>query len=184
MAGRYGLARRLDLWSRPRLNLGLRLDLGPVSPLRIVPPLHSVGALLLLSFGSGLCLDRGLHLDGRLRLLSLLSLLSLRPGLRLDLSLGLNLSGSRLNLPWGFAAASAFALFPARLPLIRPALLLSRIGRAILMLAAIIRLGPCCGRTRNQKGDSGRSKKSFHGITQSAVEGRQAAGCRLGLALR
>jgi hypothetical protein len=106
--------------------------------------------------------------------------------LRLDLSLGLNLSGSRLNLPWGFAAASAFALFPARLPLIRPALLLSRIGRPVLMLAAapIIRLRPCCGRSRNQNGDSGRSKKSFHGITQSAVEGRQAAGCRLGLALR
>ena len=185
------------------LRLDLGLNLRPECPLRIVPP-HSVETLLLLSFRSGLHLDRGLHLDGGLRLLSLLSLLSLRsdlrlnrrlhlngglrllsllsllslwPGLRLnrrlyldgglrlfpllpllslrsDFRLSLSLSGrSRLNLfP---APASAFALSPVCLS--RPGLLLLRIGRPVLMLAAaaIVRLRPCCGSTRNQKGNGG-----------------------------
>ena len=180
MAGRYDLivARGLDLWSRRRLNL--RLDLSPVRPLRIIPPLHSVG--LLLSFRPGLRLDRGLHPVGRLRFVSLLSLLSLRPGLRLnrrlhldgrlsflsllsllslgsglrlDRSLGLSLSGSRLNLGWGFATASALAPFPVRPA--RLSLILPRIGRPVLVFAAaaIVGLRQCHRRARKQKDNSG-----------------------------
>ena len=201
MAGRDDLiaARCLDLWS----SLGLRLDLSPERPLRVVSPLHSVGRLLslgsglrldwrlhldrslrfrplppLLSLGSGLRLDRRLHLDRCLRFRPLLPLLSLRSGLCHGRSLGLNLSGSRgwrrLNLCWGFAPASALAMSPAGLFPAGLGLLLPRIGRPVLMLAAvpIVGLRQCRRSARNQNGNSGRSKKRFHKMIQSFNERR------------
>ena len=134
-----------------RPGLCLDWDLHPIGCLRLL------SLLPLLSLGPGLCLSWRLHLVGRLRLLSLLPLLSLRPCLRLYRGLRLNLSGGRLNLPWGFAAASTLTLSPARFSSIRPGLLLPRIGWPVLMLAAgpIVRLRQCCGRAREQNGNGG-----------------------------
>jgi hypothetical protein len=137
--------------------------------LRVGLPLLSVKALRLLPFRPCLPLDGG-GLD--LRLFSLLSLLSLRSGLRLDRSLGLGRSGRRgrrrLNLCRSRAAMSAFAL-------VRPGLPLLRIRRPVLMFAAfpIVRLRHRGRRTRNQNGNSGPNKTSFHEITQSMNGGLQ-----------